>query len=95
MTGRWPANVIVSPGMAEVLDAQSGLTKATGRVRESGTREVRADRADRGGWGATMTRHSPDDYGDGGGASRFFLSAGYEPWEYEWIITNGLTPCGQ
>ena len=31
MTGRWPANVILSPGVAEVLDWQSGNLKSGAR----------------------------------------------------------------
>lgn len=91
MGGRWPANVIISPGMAEVLDVQSGVTAGSGTVKKSGTRALRDNPV----YGKpNTTRNSPDDYGDSGGASRFFLTAGYEPWELEWIIANGLTPCG-
>lgn len=89
MTGRWPANVILSPGTAEVLDEQSGITKSRNHVRNntfSGANTI--------GMGLKpVAAESP--HTDEGGASRFFLTAGYEPWELEWIIANGLTPCGE
>lgn len=94
MTGRWPANVILSPGMAEVLDEQSGITKSTAHDR--GLRTA-------GQHGGALGAPNPLKDGTGGtrgiadqgGASRFFLNAGYEPWELEWILANGLRPCGE
>ena len=80
--------MILSPAMADALDGQSGTNTGAHGRRE-------------------MTRNADDCQGvtnfvhdgvaiakDSGGASRFFLTAGYEPWELEWIIANGLTPCG-
>lgn len=92
MTGRWPANVILSPGVAEVLDGQSGTSK-------SPTTSKPYSRADDGKvYGLGMNKAGRDAqvqaYGDEGGASRFFLQVGYEPWELEWILANGLRPCG-
>lgn len=88
-SGRWPANVILSPGAAEVLDGQSG--DLTGRGNRGGTRATGM-----GYHGGTRTeRLDPGNYGDSGGASRFFLNTGYEQWELEWILANGLRPCGE
>lgn len=86
--GRWPANVILSPEMAEALDQQSGYQrdgKAVNRTR--GQRKTST---------VNYANHDGQDhtYGSGGGASRFFLNAGYEPWEMEWIYKVGLRPCG-
>lgn len=87
MTGRWPANVILSPGMAEALDQQSGEMKSRRGTRSgSFTGGVYGEGTE--GW-QTM-----GGYDDEGGASRFFLTAGYEPWELEWIYKAGLRPCG-
>lgn len=85
MTGRWPANVILSPDMAEVLDRQSGKLHAPGSNGRSDGNTF--------GFGVNAQEQKPG-YTDSGGASRFFLSAGYEPWELEWILSNGLKPCG-
>lgn len=88
--GRWPANVILSPQMAESLDAQSGYQKDGVAVRHRGVPSNGVT-----GWGEKAAGTPDMGYGSGGGASRFFLTAGYEPWELDWIIANGLTPCGQ
>ena len=89
MTGRWPANVILSPSMAEALDGQSGFSKSEpiGSVAHIKARTGQVAKGDE------RARESPKGYGDEGGASRFFLNAGYEPWELEWILANGLRPC--
>lgn len=89
MTGRWPTNVILSPAMAEAVDQQSGNRpgavsngpKTSEGMNGTGTFKIHA-------------REQKPGYADQGGASRFFVLAGYEPWELEWIIANGLTPCG-
>lgn len=90
MGGRWPANVILSPGMAEALDQQSGNRK--GRADQNDL-AVGSKNLHDGGWN-TQPGFTPG-YNDEGGASRFFLTAGYEPWEHDWITANGLTPCGE
>ena len=91
MSGRWPANVILSPDMAQALDEQTGelsYNPPAKWVGGTGTSD---------GWG-NIGKAEPGairtGFGDKGGASRFFLTVGYEPWELEWIIANGLTPCG-
>lgn len=83
MSGRWPANVILSPSAARQLDEQSGVLK-------SGSRNAGHYRG-LGYMGSDATDY-PEIQGDSGGASRFFLEAGYEPWELEWIYSVGLKP---
>ena len=91
MTSRWPANVILSPEMAEVLDEQSGVLKSPKTyTRSAGVKPGLYE----GHIGRKAEGSEQAGFGDSGGASRFFLTAGYEPWELEWIIANGLTPCG-
>jgi site-specific DNA-methyltransferase (adenine-specific) len=71
-SGRWPANVILDEDMAEVLDRQSGIKNGNGKVKKSGSRAIRNAMV----YGSPNgTRNSPDDYGDSGGASRFFYVA--------------------
>jgi site-specific DNA-methyltransferase (adenine-specific) len=70
--GRFPSNVILDEGAAEVLDGQSGVTIGSGKAIVGGTpRKTKGhvcigspDRTD-----ALMS------YGDSGGASRFFYVA--------------------
>ncbi|RIT33770.1 site-specific DNA-methyltransferase [Mycobacteroides abscessus] len=65
--GRWPTNVALEESQAEVLDQQSGTS--TSRV---GKPRVASSGA---GWGMTATGA---EYGDTGGASRFFPTFRYE-----------------
>jgi len=71
--GRWPANVIIDETAGALVDEQSGLTKGNGIK----TKLVRT----RQGWMHTNAHHNareanaPDNYGDTGGASRFFYTA--------------------
>ena len=92
MNGRWPANVILSPEMARVLDGQSGYQRDGVAVQRNKDPDALGHRTIYGALG----NGEPEDqtYGSGGGASRFFLNAGYEPWELEWIYEVGLRPCG-
>lgn len=86
MTGRWPANVVLSPEMARALDEQSGHLKAPASyVQKTHSGGI---------YGPDPHGRKSSHYGDEGGASRFFLNAGYEPWELEWILASGLRPCG-
>jgi DNA modification methylase len=71
--GRWPANVILDEEAAAALDAQSGVTKGSGQPKKlARTRQ---------GWMHTnaeftaIEANAPDNYGDTGGASRFFYTA--------------------
>lgn len=78
--------------MAAVLDGQSGYQRDGVAVQRNkdpkaaGLREVYG----------TFRNGSTEDqtYGSGGGASRFFLNAGYEQWELDWIHSVGLRHCG-
>ena len=66
--GRWPANVVLDESQAEVLDEQSGVSSSRiGKPRGADAGE---------GWGMTATGA---EYGDSGGASRFFPTFRYEP----------------
>jgi len=72
-SGRWPANVILDEEAAAALDAQSGVTKGSGQPKKlARTRQ---------GWMHTnaeftsIEANAPDNYGDSGGASRFFYTA--------------------
>jgi site-specific DNA-methyltransferase (adenine-specific) len=70
--GRWPANVIFDPFTAELLDEQSGQGK-------SGKPGIRtADGFNANAYGAGMgikAGQANGEYGDSGGASRFFYVA--------------------
>ena len=91
MSGRWPANVILSPAMAEALDEQSG--NRPGFQTQRHLSPASSGMFGRGHGAETKPEH--EGYNDSGGASRFFLNAGYEAWELEWIYANGLRPCGE
>jgi len=67
--GRWPANVILNPKSAEMLDGQSGVSKSTGGI----TREGHFKRT-HGEFEGSSTAHE-GGLGDEGGASRFFYCA--------------------
>ena len=76
--GRWPANVVLDEEAGELLDEQSGKIGSASGVRKkakSGQQPFKTDR----GWNQhSMTRDgatAPEDYGDSGGASRFFYCA--------------------
>jgi hypothetical protein len=62
--GRWPANVLLDPEAAAMLDAQTGVSVSR---RGSPRTGVSGD-----GWGMTETGA---EYSDSGGASRFFYCA--------------------
>ena len=69
--GRWPANIILDPYTAELLDEQSGISKSQGGQKSLG--------AFRNGdvYGSGKDERSKGDpgFGDTGGASRFFYVA--------------------
>lgn len=70
--GRWPANVIFDPVMAEKLDEQSGRNlKAGGNVHES-KREEKTNV-----YGEYEKTSEHKSYGDVGGASRYFKTIRY------------------
>lgn len=91
MNGRWPANVILSSEMAEVLDEQTG-DLAPSSSYQRGTHAGHNLYGN--GMGQTDPGYQTKGYGDSGGASKYFLTAGYEQWELEWIYSVGLRPCG-
>ncbi len=64
--GRWPANVLLDAEAAAMLDAQSGTKKAG---------KPRSDRGTGGIWSPSMGVPCGPQYGDRGGASRFFYCA--------------------
>jgi len=70
--GRWPANIILDPYTAELLDEQSGISK-------SGKPGIRtADGFNSNAYGNGMgikAGQENGEYGDSGGASRFFYVA--------------------
>lgn len=69
VSGRWPANVALDDGMAEVLDGQSGILKTGGAGKEAPRNsEVLA-------FGKMAAAHERTFAGDSGGASRFFYVA--------------------
>jgi site-specific DNA-methyltransferase (adenine-specific) len=63
--GRWPANIILDPYTAELLDEQSGQSGTT--TTKTGQYENKSDF----GWGGQINIRHPDS----GGASRFFYVA--------------------
>jgi DNA modification methylase len=71
-TGRWPANVALDEAAAEMLDAQSGVSKSPA------TYTRKADGFGKAGYGPSVGQvagTSSLNYGDSGGASRFFYCA--------------------
>jgi hypothetical protein len=65
--GRWPANVLLDPEAAELLDAQ------TGNVRSAGDYPTTYSNSE--GYGGGIGRVQGPLYNDSGGASRFFYCA--------------------
>jgi len=67
--GRWPANIILDPYTAELLDEQSGTSKSQGgRIGKKDTSNIDF------GLSGKYSKGDPG-YGDTGGASRFFYVA--------------------
>lgn len=70
--GRWPANVVLDPHAAALLDTQTGVTSSPSGPVKQGARR------DGSGWDRPVNdRHDGTGvgYGDSGGASRFFYTA--------------------
>ena len=69
--GRWPANIILDEEAGQILDEQSGIN-GTGKKKIGKDRKsfFRGDNQIFG--GGTKTSQRIEDYGDKGGASRFF-----------------------
>jgi DNA modification methylase len=72
VSGRWPANIILDPYTAELLDEQSGTSKSpTGTITQGGKAGGGFDIGSSNG-----TRNTKfQGHGDSGGASRFFYVA--------------------
>lgn len=72
-SGRWPANVCLDEDAAAMLDAQSGVSKGSGRVTIGGPPRTKSAHIQQ------MSEQPRTDavmnYGDTGGASRFFYTA--------------------
>lgn len=82
--GRWPANVILDETAAAALDAQSGESGSGTYKPRSNNRTVMQFSPEHG-WNQHSMNpnnaNAPDDYGDVGGASRFFYTAKAAAWE--------------
>lgn len=77
--GRWPANVILSPESAAQLDQQSGtLTSGTGSIRNA---TGKGHQGNAYGVESRPAGTACVEYGDSGGASRFFYCAKTSPAE--------------
>jgi DNA modification methylase len=68
--GRWPANIILDPYTAELLDQQSGITKS-GNIKPHAQKHTTLYQ----GGLAKMSEITGSHQGDSGGASRFFYVA--------------------
>jgi site-specific DNA-methyltransferase (adenine-specific) len=80
LEGRWPANIILDPYTAELLDEQSGITKGSGPGTTCTKRDelgncVGHDNAGRSTTGQTYHYGTSQNQPDSGGASRFFYVA--------------------
>lgn len=82
--GRWPSNVILDEHAAVALDAQSGESGSGTYKPRSNNRTVMQFSPEHG-WNQHSMNpnnaNAPDDYGDVGGASRFFYTAKAAAWE--------------
>ena len=79
-TGRWPANIILDPYTAELLDEQSGQSKGSGPGTHCSKRDelgncVGHDNAGKSTAGQTYHSRNSQNQPDSGGASRFFYVA--------------------
>lgn len=89
--GRHPANIVLDDVSAKMLDEQSGDLES-GEFRPAGTSERDSEMFDPdSGWNQHSMdpndQKAPENYGDSGGASRFF----YNSYNYEnlveWLVT--------
>ncbi len=73
--GRFPANIIFDESAAELLDEQSGVSGSSSKIKK--TTRVRKYEAGGGKFDITKEKRVDgiDNYGDKGGASRFFYVA--------------------
>ncbi len=75
--GRWPANVVLDPVSAEMMDEQSGERKSGFLKKEYNLNEEKANKSVTYGdvSNEVYSKVEGRTYGDSGGASRFFYSA--------------------
>lgn len=82
--GRWPANVILDETAAGILDEQSGES-GSGTYKPRSNNRTATQFSPEHGWNQHSMNpnnaNAPDDYGDVGGASRFFYTAKAAAWE--------------
>ena len=76
-SGRWPANVLVTPMAATALDAQSGIQTCGVAIRHRG--DAPAAGASLTGMGGKPIGTPDLGHYDKGGASRYFKKVGAEP----------------
>jgi DNA modification methylase len=67
-TGRWPANIILDPYTAELLDEQSGISKSTSGAKQTPKQDTNS-------FGNYSGNLGIVGHNDSGGASRFFYVA--------------------
>ena len=73
--GRFPANVALDEEAAALLDEMSGVGgSGSGVARKTGTRNIIGPSPSMNAFDQSV-KNAPDDYGDTGGASRFFYVA--------------------
>jgi len=70
--GRWPANLTMDAEAAALLDEQSGESGG-GSFSKSGGRNLNGESRSFGDFDQSI-KNAPDNYGDSGGASRFFAT---------------------
>ena len=77
--GRWPANLILDEESAKLMDRQSGVNIGTGKAKmrmHSGRPASRCK-------GAESDFETLTNFGDTGGASRFFMQSNWDAEEYD------------
>jgi hypothetical protein len=79
--GRWPANVVLDPEAADLLDQQSGERPGSKPGTTYKTPRRPNEIYNGGGWHDGVENQAAFGYGDTGGASRFFYTAKAGPAE--------------
>ena len=74
-SGRWPANVLLDQHAAAWVDEQSGATKGSGKQTVTARPRLESWRVTEGRGDRLGQVEAVDNYGDSGGASRFFYTA--------------------
>lgn len=92
--GRWPANVILDEAAADLLDAMSGVSRSStaGVKPRSGETNIYGGNA----LLSSKTKHSGTmEYGDTGGASRFFKVVAQDCLSTYNVEEQECAPCGE